>query len=137
MAAAIGWTYLLRGAGLLTWGPDVPGGLPLQQLAGDDAQPLARIATAWIPAGALAGLALRRAGVGGPARVLLTVALATLLLIAAGAASDAAAISGSVTSHVTGQFSRAGTWAAVALMTLGALLVRRRAPAAGAAPSAP
>jgi hypothetical protein len=136
VAAAIGWMYLLRGAGLLPWGPAVPAALPLQQLAGSDAQPLLRVAAAWIPAGAVAALVLRRAGVGKVSRLVLTGVLVTALLIVAGAVSDAAAVSGSVTSHVTGQFSREGTWAATGLMMLGALLVRAGPPAARRASSA-
>jgi hypothetical protein len=127
--------YLLRGAGLLPYGPDVPGALPLQQLDRSDAQPLARIVAAWVPAGAAAGLALRGAGVGVLARVVSTGVLGALLLIAAGAVSDAATVSGAVPSHVTGQLSREGTWLAAGLMMLGAALVPRGRPGGRAAPS--
>ena len=128
--------YLLRAAGLLPYGPDVPGALPLQQLAGSDAQPLLRLAVAWIPAGALAGLALRGAGLGTLVDVALTAVAAAVLLMVVGAISDAATVSGAVTSHVTGQFTREGTWVAAGLMACGALLVRRRPRAPGGAPSA-
>jgi hypothetical protein len=57
VACGIGWTYVLRAAGLLAYGPEVPGAPPLQQLAGSDAQPLVRLVLSWIPAGAAAGLA--------------------------------------------------------------------------------
>jgi hypothetical protein len=40
--AGVGWLYLLRDAGLLGVGPRVRDALPLQQLAGDDGQPLLR-----------------------------------------------------------------------------------------------
>jgi hypothetical protein len=135
LAGGIGWLYVLRSAGLLSWGPAVPGALVLQQLAGSDAQPLSRLAGAWIPAGVVAGLVLRRAGVGTPARVAVVGVLAILLLMAAGAVADAASVSGPLASHISGQLSRSGTWVAAALMTLGALLVRSGAPAAQAAPS--
>jgi hypothetical protein len=136
VAAAIGWTYLMRAAGLLPWGPAVPGALVLQQLAGSDAQPLARLALAWIPAGVVAAHVLRRAGLDGLPRIVVTAAVATLLLMAAGAAADAASVSGPLRTHLSSQLSREGTWVAAALMTLGALLVRSRSPAAHAAPSA-
>lgn len=124
---AIGWLYLLRGVGGLGLGPVVPGALPLQQLAGEDAQPLLRLAVVWIPAGAVAALALaagtrltrvqRVAGVTG---------VAWLVLVASGAASDAAAVSATVASHLPAQLTRGGTWVAVGLMAAGSLLVRRR-----------
>ncbi|MEA2321825.1 MAG: hypothetical protein QOD81_1675 [Solirubrobacteraceae bacterium] len=136
VACGIGWTYALRAAGLLPYGPEVAGALPLQQLEGSDAQPLARVVAAWIAAGAVAGLGLRRAGLGVLSRVVLTAVLATLLLMAAGAVSDAATVSGAVPSHITGQLSRAGTWVAAGLMTLGAALPARRRRAGRAAPSA-
>jgi hypothetical protein len=136
VACGIGWTDLLRAAGLLPYGPEVAGALPLQQLDRSDAQPLARLVAAWIPAGAIAGLALRRAGLGAPPRVLLTAGLAALLLMAAGAVSDAATVSGAIPGHVAGQLSRAGTWVAVALMMLGAALVPRAPRAGRGAPSA-
>jgi hypothetical protein len=136
VACGIGWTYLLRAADLLPYGPDVPGALPLQQLDRSDAQPLLRLAAAWIPAGAVAGLALRRVGLAILPRFVVTGILAALLLMAAGAVSDAATVSGAVTSHVTGQLSRQGTWVAAGLMTLGAGLVPRAGPAVRGAPSA-
>jgi hypothetical protein len=135
VACGIGWLYLLRAAGALRYGPEVSGALPLQQLDRSDALPLARVVAAWIPAGAAAGLALRRAGLGVLPRVVLTAGLATVLLIAAGAVSDAATVSGAIPTHVTGQLTRAGTWVAVGLMTLGAALVPRAPRAARAAPS--
>jgi hypothetical protein len=137
VACGVGWLYLLRGAGVLALGPDVPGALPLQQLDRSDAQPLLRVAAAWIPAGAAAGAALRRAGLDAAARILVTAVLATLMLMIVGAISDAATVSGPVTSHVTGQLSREGTWAAAGLMTLGAALVPRARRAGRGAPSVP
>jgi hypothetical protein len=137
VACGIGWMYLLRAAGLLPYGPDVPGALPLQQLDRSDSQPLARLVAAWIPAGAVAGLVLRRSGVGALPGAVLTAVIATVLLMAAGAVSDAATVSGAIPSHVTGQLSRAGTGVGAGLMTLGAALVTRPARATRAAPSAP
>ena len=126
VVAAVGWLYLLHRAGLLALGPRVPGSLPLEQLAGEDAQPLLRLVVVWLPPGALAGALLRRWGGLGPLAALGAIAtVAALLLVTSGAVSDAAAISDSVQSHLWAQFSRAGTWVALALMLAGALPVVR------------
>jgi hypothetical protein len=126
VAAGIGWLYLLRGAGALAAGPSVRGALPLQQLAGDDGQPLLRLLAAWLPAGALAG-----AVVGGRRGWVVVGAVAWLALAVTGAVSDATAISGSVWEHVVPQAWRPGTWAAAGIMALGAwgtTRVRQAAP---------
>ena len=58
--AGVGWTYVLRQDGLLGAGPKVSDALPLLQLAGADAQPLTRVAVAWLLAGLMSGLAMYR-----------------------------------------------------------------------------
>ena len=58
---AVGLLYSLRGLQPLAIGPSVPDALPLLQLAGFDAQPLAATVVASLAAGAVLGLALRRA----------------------------------------------------------------------------
>jgi hypothetical protein len=120
--AAVGWLYLLRQSGLLDWSPRIRGALPLQQLAGDADQPLARMLIAWVPLGVVAGVLAARArlGLGGTAMV--TALTSWALLVIAGAGSDAAAISESIPSHLPAQLTRAGTWVAVALMTGGSVL---------------
>lgn len=127
LLAGTGWLYLLQGAGLLAVGPRVAGALPLQQLADGAAQPLARLALAWVPAGLVAGLALRagpdRLSVG---RLVALTVVCEVLLMAVGAASDAASISGALGEHLRPQLTRAGTHVAVGLILAGALLVRRR-----------
>jgi len=126
VVAGVGWLYALRGVGALSVGPGVAGALPLQQLAGDDAQPLLRLGVAWIPAGAIAALALASGSRLSPTRRTVGVALVGwLLLVLAGAASDAAAVSASVPSHLPEQLARTGTWVAVALMAVGATVIRR------------
>jgi hypothetical protein len=107
-------------------GPKVAGALPLQQLAGGAAQPLLRLVVAWVPAGVMAGLALRSGTkLSRGRRAALFALLAWLLLVMAGAASDAAAVSASVASHVPAQLTRAATWLAAALMASGVLLAGR------------
>lgn len=132
VVAGTGWLYLLRGVGPVAFGPDVAGALPLQQLAGDAAQPLAVLVLAWVPAGALAGAALARwTRLSRPARALAVSVVAAVMLFAAGAFSDAVAVSEPVVDELGPQAHRAGTWVAVALMALGSLLVRGRSPASG------
>lgn len=129
VVAGIGALYLLRGAAALGLGPLVPGALPLQQLAGGAAQPLARMALAWLPAGLVAGLALAWiARLGAAARTLLATLTGAALLLLGGAASDAIALSDPLGPHLVPQLSRAGTWVAVALFA-GAALVPPRRPA--------
>jgi hypothetical protein len=124
VAGGVGWLYELRGAGVLGLGPHFGGALPLQQLAGDDAQPLLRMAAAWLPAGAMAGFGL--AALGRLPRPLLTTALiGAALLTTAGAESDAIARSLSLTGRLLPQLARPGLWAALVLLTIGAAFVTR------------
>src|SRR5581483_5207854 len=48
LLVGIGWLYVLRGLGWFGFGPRVHDSLPLLQLAGFDAQPLARLAVGWL-----------------------------------------------------------------------------------------
>jgi hypothetical protein len=126
--AGVGWLYLLRDAGLLGVGPRPHGALPLQQLAGDDGQPLLRMAGAWLPTGAAAAAALARLRVRRPVAVVAAVALLTLVLT--GAASDAVVNSERFTSHLLPQLTRPALLAALVLTTAGAApFARRRQPA--------
>ncbi len=125
VVAGVGLTYLLRHSSLLDFGPRVNGALPLQQLAGGETQPLARMAVAWLGAGSVAGFALASLARSRIAlRMLALAAIAAFLLLLAGAASDAVAISDPLGPHLVPQLSRAGTWVAVALFSAGALGVQ-------------
>jgi hypothetical protein len=124
--SATGWLYLLRDLGILDAGPRVRGALPLQQLAGGDAQPLLRVVLAWLPAGVVAGMALARlTRLGAAGRAGVVAVMAGLLLVGVGAAEDAAAISDPIPSHLSGQLHRPGNWVAVALLVTGSLLAGR------------
>jgi hypothetical protein len=126
LAAGIGALYLLRRVGLLAIGPPIRGALPLQQLAGGEAQPLLRMAIAWVPAGFVAGLALASlTGLRQWARTASLAAMAALVLLLAGAAADAIAITDPLGPHLLPQLARVGTWTAVVLFALGSLLVER------------
>lgn len=123
-AAGLGWLYLLRKTGLLALGPSLHGALPLQQLAGNDAQPLLRLAVAWLPAGAAAWLAAARIG-----RLRHPVALAGtvagVVVIVTASASDAIANGGlPFIAQLPHQAGRPALWAAVLLVLAGAGLAR-------------
>jgi hypothetical protein len=123
VVAGVGWLYLIRSAAVLGGGPRLQGALPLQQLAGDDAQPLLRMAAAWLPAGAVAGLALGRLGrLRRP--VPIAAGIGAALLVVSGAASDAVA-QGSLSltsSRLLPQLGHPGLLAALVLLAIGAAL---------------
>lgn len=128
----VGWLDLLRRAGVLGFGPRVPGALPLEQLAQEDRQPLLRLMLAWLPVGALAAWVL---GPPGRRRALALAVVAFALLAAIGAVSDAASISGPLSEHVVPQLWRPGTLVAVGLIALGSQVVWWRRRAGTRAPS--
>jgi hypothetical protein len=126
LLAGVGALYLIRGATPLALGPGIPGALPLQQLAGGESQPLLLMAIAWVPAGLVAGLALASlTGLGPLVRTVSLAALAAFVLLLAGAAADAIAITDPVRPHLLPQLTRAGTWTAVVLFGIGSVLAGR------------
>jgi hypothetical protein len=127
VGAGIGWLYLLRDVGALHAGPAVPEALPLQRLAGNDAQPLARLLVAWLPTGALAGLALRAIGLERrTARAALMLPACLILLAALGATADAVTANDPLRAHVSEQAHRPATWLAACLVALAVALPGRR-----------
>jgi len=140
ICAGVGWLYLLRDASVLAAGPKLRGALPLEELAGRGAQPLARMALAWLPAGFAAGLALGLA-VRRPHAGWIAVAcgvLAFVLLFAPTAASEAVSQNERFGPHLVPALHRPGLWAAVALTVIGSLpgaAVAARRPRAGPAAS--
>ena len=125
-AAAIGWLDLLRRNGALAGGPRLHEALPLQRLDGTAAQPLERIVAAWLPAGLAGGAALYAAGIGGRAlRAGLLGALCLLLLLVAGASSDAITASEALGRHVAAQPHRLAVWLATGLVVAGAAVPGR------------
>jgi hypothetical protein len=147
LCGGVGWLYLVRDSTLLDAGPRLHGALPLEELAHQGAQPLARVALAWLPAGFVAGLALelgaRRAR--GWVTVLGPTLLGFVLLFASTAGSEAVSRNQRLTAHLEPALRRSSLWVAVAFIAIGALLalaatrVRRRGssgPDAGA-PAAP
>jgi lysylphosphatidylglycerol synthetase-like protein (DUF2156 family) len=126
--SATGLLYLLRDARLAAGGTRLAGALPLQQLAGDAAQPLARLALAFASAGLAAGLALGLLTRARAARVCAaTGVLAWALLVAAGAAADAIASALRFGARVPLQLAHGGLWAEIAALLAGLLLGLRAA----------
>lgn len=119
--AGFGWLYVLHRGNALGAGPVVPEALPLQRLAGGAGQPLSRLVLAWLPAGVVAGLALRAAGFG-RARAPFVFAACLVLLMAMGAAADAVTASEPLARHLAPQLHRPATWSAAALIAIGAAL---------------
>jgi hypothetical protein len=124
--AGVGWLYLLRHSGTLAVGPRLHEALPLQRLAGGDAQPLLAMVVAWLPTGFVAGFALAaltRLARGWRAAVVGLGGWVVLFL--AGAASDSVTASDKLAPHLAPQFGSGAIWLAAGLMALGALGSRR------------
>jgi hypothetical protein len=133
VASGLGWLYLVRHAAALDFGPHIPGALPLEQLAGGAAQPLGRMAFAWLPTGAAAGLVLVLLTRTRTATRLLGLALMSfVVLYASTAASDALAQNERVSHHLGAPLARGGIWAAVLLLLIGSLLVETARPGGAA-----
>jgi hypothetical protein len=121
-----GWLYLLRHVGP-SGGPAPAEALPLQRLAGGAAQPLWRMAAAWLPAGLVAGALLARAGFARRLpRAGLLLALSAVLLMTLGGLSDAVTESDPLGAFMGAQPGRPGNWIAAALLALGAAVPRAR-----------
>ena len=122
MVCGVGLLYLLRRLGALDVGPRLADALPLERLARADAQPLARMAAAWLAAGLSAGMALTAlTRLRTSACALAAAGLGLVLLTAAGAASDAVESSERLLPDVPPQLHQPGLLAAVAFLAAGAL----------------
>jgi hypothetical protein len=123
VVAGVGWLYLLRDNGALAAGPKLAGALPLEELAGRGAQPLLRMAVAWLPAGFAMGAAL---ALGTRLRTVWvavsTAVLAFLILGSTTTASEAVSRNEMFVQHLRSSLMRAGLWAAVGFAVIGSLL---------------
>ena len=132
--AGVGWTCVLRQDGLLGAGPKVSDALPLLQLAGADAQPLTRVAVAWLLAGLMSGLAMyrwRRIR-----RALFAGVLGTLLLAMGSDASFALARNLKLSHVLSSRAPGLGMWLEAVLFAAGATIpstLARRPSGLGAA----
>lgn len=121
----MGWLYVLREAAAFDMGPRLARALPLEQLARGDAQPLLRVALAWLPAGAAAGWALAWAtGWRRFSRSGALTALAGVLLFGTGAVSDTLAVSQPVSATLGDQFAHEGIWIEIVVVVIGSLAIR-------------
>jgi hypothetical protein len=116
----IGLLYALRGLGWLPLGPRVPDSLPLLVLAHHDAQPLARVALAWVATGAAFGVLTAWISPGRRALVALLAAL--ILLLLASDASFALADNLRLTSVLWARVPPAGVWVEALLFAAGAAI---------------
>jgi hypothetical protein len=133
----VGLLYLLRTAHIAGTGRNVAGSLPLQQLAGGDAQPLARVALAWLSVGIVIGALLGVFTRTSRALTLLVVAVvAEAVLIVSAGVSDAVAYDQPLTSRLDWPLHDAGTWLAVAFLIIGAVVAQVVGSATTRAPSA-
>ena len=131
--AGIGILYLIRDSGL-GFGTKVHDALPLEQLAGKDAQPLSHLVIAWVPAGFVAGLALLSlTKLGAVARTVSLTFLSAITLLLAGAISDSIQVNDPLSPHLSPQLHRGGTWLAVALFALGSAAAALMPPLRGRA----
>ena len=121
---AVGLLYSLRGLQPLAIGPSVPDALPLLQLAGFDAQPLAATVVASLAAGAVLGLALRRAN--RSARLVLVPILGPPLLLLASDASFALARNLQLSDVLLNRAPGVGPWVEGLLLAAGSAAVWRR-----------
>jgi len=134
--AGTGVLYLLREAGVAGAGPSLAGALPLEQLARGDAQPLVRMALAWVPVGLATGglLAFTRSSRAPAVAVMALVAAVVMLLSAA--ISDALANNETLGHHLATPLGAAGTWVSLALLVIGAGAGAALGRATARAPSA-
>jgi hypothetical protein len=121
--AGVGLLYLLRDAGIAGVGPSPSGALPLEQLAGADAQPLLRMALAWIPVGLAAGALLVAFTRSSRARTTVAMAVVSgLMLVVSAAASDALANNEPFSNDTSAPLRAGGTWVSLALLIIGAAI---------------
>ena len=120
-AAGLGWLYATRN--VLAGGPTASQALPLEHLAGRDAQPLLHLVPVWIAVGAAMAALLGALRVARPA--LWAGATIWLVLVITGAASDAVQETQHVPPHLLDQLGRAVIWLEAALAALGAAIAAR------------
>lgn len=135
--AGVGLLYLLRNAGVAHLGPRLPAALPLEQLAGADGQPLARMALAWLPVGLATGAVVAAFTHSSRALALGVIALvAGVVLMLSAAASDAIANNERFTAQLATPLGAAGPWVSLGLLVMGAAIGVALAGASRRAPSA-
>jgi hypothetical protein len=122
--AGTGLLYGLRGFGWLRFGPGLGDSLPLLQLAGFDAQPVARVVVAWLLAGVALGVLLPGSKL--RSRVVIAVGLGLPLLLFASECSFAVARNLRLTDVLSGRVPGPGAWTEALLMAAGAALPHQK-----------
>lgn len=123
IAAGVGWLYLLDKLRLFGVGPRLSAALPLEDLAARGAQPLGRMAVAWLPVGVAATLALGwLTRLPALARVVVVAALTAAIMFPMTAAFEALTRNERFSDHVGDAFSRGGPRTALALVVIGSAL---------------
>jgi hypothetical protein len=135
--AGVGLLYLLRSAHIAGAGRNIAWSLPLEQLAGADAQPLARVALAWLAVGVVTGALLATFTHTPPFVTLPIVGLvaAAVLIVSAGM-SVAVENNQPLLSRLGAPLPDAGAWLAVAFLLIGAAAAGLVGRAVTRAPSA-
>jgi len=124
LAAGTGTLYELHAHGLLAVGPRVPESLPLEALAGHDAQPVVRTASAWASVGAAAGVcAAALESQRFPTALGLFAIGAAGALVGGGALSDALTQNQPLTGHLLPQLASGAVAFAWGALVCGAALV--------------
>jgi hypothetical protein len=116
----IGLLYAIRGLGWLPVGPRIPDSLPLLALAHRDAQPLARVALAWVATGAAFGLLT--VWIAPWRRALVALLPALILLLVASDASFALAENLRLSAVLWGRVPPSGAWVEAMLFAAGAAI---------------
>ena len=133
--AGIGLLYALRGLGWAAVGPPVPDSVPLLALAHHAAQPLARVAIAWLATGAAFGILT--AWIAPRRRVLVALLPALILLLLASDASFALSENLRLSGVLWGRVPPSGAWVEALLFAVGAAIpglgIARLPSATGAA----
>ena len=118
--AGIGLLYALRGLGWATVGPAVPDSVPLLALAHHDAQPLARVAIAWLAMGAAFGILT--AWIAPRRRALIALLPVLILLLLASDASFALSENLRLSGVLWGRVPPSGAWIEALLFAVGAAI---------------
>ncbi|MGZ4233194.1 MAG: alpha/beta hydrolase-fold protein [Solirubrobacteraceae bacterium] len=116
----VGLLYAVRGLGWLPIGPRIPDSLPLLVLAHHDAQPLTRVALAWVATGAAFGILT--AWIAPQRRLLVAFLPALILLLFASDASVALAQNLRLGGVLWSRVPPSGAWVAALLFALGAAI---------------
>jgi hypothetical protein len=129
VAVGAGWLELLRRSGAFAAGPRITGALPLDRLAGHDAQPLLRVLAAWVPAGLAAGTTLLvLTGWSRAVRGAATGIGSLAVVFVTGGVADAVTASDPLGSHFSEQWHHQAIWLVPLILAACAVILGRSRP---------